>query len=84
MGIGFDRRRVAGVLVSALGGVALLSVGAITWNYAAEGSGPVSGTVVRVDISRLPSQDCEYVVGHRDLDGLPGGPTRPRMRVDCP
>ena len=38
---------------------------------------------VTVDISEI-SDDCWYEVGHHDRDGLPGGPTDPRVEVHCP
>lgn len=40
--------------------------------------------VITVDVRDLPSDECAYVIGHRDIDGRPNGPTVPRVAVDCP
>lgn len=41
------------------------------------------GRPVTVDIAQI-GDDCWFEVGHRDRDGLPGGPTDPRVEVHCP
>ena len=63
-----------------------LGVGAYARTLAEAGCtmfGGNPGRPVTVDISEI-SDDCWYEVGHHDRDGLPGGPTDPRVEVHCP
>lgn len=42
------------------------------------------GTVVPVDVARLPHVDCWYEVNNKDIDSVPGGPKVVEVKAICP
>lgn len=42
------------------------------------------GTVVPIDPSKLPGEDCWYEVNPKDIDQKPGGPKLVEVKAICP